>query len=355
MARGGGRGRRGGGGGGGRIPPHQRDTDDTAAPIAADVAINDADAAAIAETESQAMGNKCRKDYRNRIKRFINWLSEHENYSEYYAAGTRAVSDEEASMQNKYYFDHRRDLVYRGFRGDILKAFLSNTKTKRAESDGTVILKSPRDLSKYGDAIKWGAAQAGERLPRTFFEAMDTWMVAYKKEYAGAKKDGRVEENDAQPINAVLFTLFCTWALQENNVFLWVFGLMQWNMMARSINVDPIGFHNMKRGISDSIEIVPDATKTDQAGEFVTCKNLYGNPDEPVVNLFLALAVWVSLNSSSLAQTEKLFRRDGTEEGSASKRYCRQLAEMMQRHNDEVKKHINLRRANPHGIRKVSC
>ena len=63
----------------------------------------------------------------------------------------------------------------------------------------------------------------------------------------------------------------------------------------------------MKRGQSDPIEFLPDSTKSDQAGEFVIMKNVYGNPKEPLVNCMLAIAVWVSLNSDSLPKFEKLF------------------------------------------------
>ena len=162
---------------------------------------------------------------------------------------------------------------------------------------------------------------AGQRLPTEYWEETDKFKTSYKKEYADAKKDGRVEENDAEPITADLFRLMCQWALEENNVYVWVFGLLQWNLMARSINIDPIAFHNMKKGQSDSIEFVPDSTKTDPTGEFVTMKNVYGNPKEPLVNCMLALAVWVSLNSESLAQTEKLFLSKNVKDGSASKKY----------------------------------
>jgi hypothetical protein len=237
---------------------------------------------------------------------------------------------------------------------DIFKAFLSSTKVKKIDDDGNEILKSPEDLRKYGDAVMWGAQIAGQRLPTEYYEEMDRFKASYKKEYAGAKKDGPIEENEAEPITAKLFRLICQWALEENNVYVWVFGLFQWNMMARSINVDPLSFHNLKRGQSDSIEVVPDLTKSDQEGRFVTMKNLYGNAKEPMVNLFLALAVWVSLNSEPLSESEKLFLRGNVNDGSASKKYCRQLAELMKRHNDEVMKNICPRRANPHGVRKVS-
>ena len=85
----------------------------------------------------------------------------------------------------------------------------------------------------------------------------------------------------------------------------------------------------------------------------MTMKIVYGNPKEPEVNVFLALAVWITLNSAALCNSEKLFLRKGVEYGSASKKYYRQLAELMKRHNDAVVEYINLRRASPHGVRKV--
>ncbi|KAL7541385.1 hypothetical protein ACHAXR_011858 [Thalassiosira sp. AJA248-18] len=343
---------RGRGGGGGRIRPGDRDTDDITAPIAAGVGLAAADAAAIEETESKSMTDRCRKDYRNRIKRIIAWLSTKEEYRECYRDGIRELSEEERTKPNKYYFNHTHDLVYAGFRVDIFKAFLSQTKVRWVDDEGNEILKSPEDLRKYGDAVKWAAEMAGQMLSRTYYHEMDKWKASYKKEYAQAKKAGRVEENEADPITAKLFRLMCKWAIEENNVFLWVFSLLQWNLMARSINIDPIAFHNIKRGGEDSIEFTPDTTKTDQAGEFVTMKNVYGNPKEPRVNVFLALAVWTSLNSTKLTQSEKLFLSEDVLEGAASKKYCRQLSEMMKRHNEQVRKHINSRKANPHGIRK---
>ena len=350
MARGGSSGRRSGGGG--RIRPGDRDTDDVTQPIAASEELHADDAAAIRETESKSMKNSCRRDYRNRNERFMQWLST-SKYKQYYRDGIRPVAEDETLDESKYYFGKTRDLVYAGFRVDIFKAFLSATKVKKVDEEGNNILKSPEDIRKYGDAIKFGADIAGEMLSKKYYDEMDKYKASYKKEYADAKKEGRVEENDAEPITSQLFRLMCEWALKENNVFVWTFGLFQWNLMARSINVDPLSFHNLKRGVSDSIECVPDATKSDPAGQFVTMKNLYGNPKEPQVSLFLAMSVWVSLNSSWLSHTERLFLKKGIKEGSASKKYCRQLAEMMKRHNDIAMKHINTRRANPHGVRKV--
>ena len=262
------------GGGGGRIRPHERATDDTTAIIGGNLALSDQHQAAIQSTESKSMKDGCRRDYRNREKRFITWL-ERSEYTEVARDGIRLFTPAEKADPSMYTFNHEKDLVYSGFNVGPLLAFLSETKVKKVVN-GKQFLKSRDDMRKYGDAIQWGAETAGQTLPKTYFERMDKWKKAYKKEYADAKEDGRTEENDAEPISAILFTMLCTWAVHENNIFVWVFGLMQWNLMARSINVDPISFHNMKRGQSDSIEVLPDKTKSDEGGEFVTCKNIYG-------------------------------------------------------------------------------
>ena len=63
---------------------------------------------------------------------------------------------------------------------------------------------------------------AGERLPQTYYEQVDKWKRAYKKEHASAKADGRTEKNGAEPISSILFTRMCMWAVQEGNIFVLV-------------------------------------------------------------------------------------------------------------------------------------
>ena len=81
-------------------------------------------------------------------------------------------------------------------------------------------MSSVSDISKYNDAIKWGAGVAEQRLPTEYYEKIDKFMAAYKKEHAGAKKEGNVDEREADPINGNLFTLICKWAVEEMGSFL---------------------------------------------------------------------------------------------------------------------------------------
>ncbi|KAL9181723.1 hypothetical protein ACHAXT_012066 [Thalassiosira profunda] len=333
--------------GGGRILPHQRDTDDTTPVLGANIELRAEHRDAIVTTEGKSMEDKCRRDYRNRIKEIL---------PGYFEVGTKVLTVEEKADNVVFHWKNDHDLIYSGINVDMIKAFLGEKKVK-LERDGVVLLMhSFSHIRKYDDAIKWGAAMAGARLSQTYYSEMDRFLSAYRKEYTAAKKEGKVDEKDADPITISLFSLICQWAVDEGNTFVWVFSLAMWNLMSRSISVDSLAFHNLKRGASDSVKFQFDETKTDKTGEFVTEKNCYANPCEKRghVCFFTALAVWISLNAEVLELSEKLFIRPGAEAKSASQRYCRQLAEICGRHFDEVKKHLRFSRFNAHGIRKGS-
>src|SRR6056300_760416 len=187
------------GGGGGRIHVHQRETDDTVPIIGTDIAIKENHAAAAQTTQSKGMKDKTRKEHRNRHMHLVIFFKEH--YEEYFEQGTYLLTDEQKADPTKYYFQNDRDLHYQGLNVKMVIAHCSNKKVK---ANGKLI--SPSDLSKYGDAIKWGATMAGEVLPTEFHVEFESFITSYKKEYSEAKKEGKVDEKAADPINAGLFT-----------------------------------------------------------------------------------------------------------------------------------------------------
>ena len=195
---------------GGRILPSHRQTDDSAPSLGVGVALEDAHAVAIEETEARELSDKSRKDYRRRIGLIIKWLEE--KYPDYYCVGTRNVSQEELSTPSKYHLGHQKDLIYRGLRADLFKAFLSDTKVKRIDTDGKVILKSVQDLRKYGDAIMFGAKMAGERLPMSFYEENDRFKNNQKESTPQGQKNTekiRMEKfQKDQEINQSLHSIY---------------------------------------------------------------------------------------------------------------------------------------------------
>ncbi|KAL7523497.1 hypothetical protein ACHAWF_002320 [Thalassiosira exigua] len=333
--------------GGGRIRVHERTVDDQTQIIDAGTEIAIEHTTEINATEQSQMEDKTRKEYRNRIRHIIDfWM---ENYPDYFESGTRVLTEEEKNDTVKFHHKNNRDIIYSGLNVTLVKSFVSVKKTKRINQDGKPVMSSVSDIKKYDDAIKWGSQRAGQPLPSSYYRDMEMFITAYKKEFKAAQKDGRTDEQEADPITATLFCLICKWAVNAGNIFVWVFSLLMWHLMSRSISIDSIAFHNIKMGTSDSIKFKFDETKADKTGELVQEKNCYANPKKSHLCLFLAMACWISINAEKLENTERLFINPGSKLGSASQRYCCQLAELISEHYEEVKRYLQVSRFNAHG------
>ena len=335
---------------GGRIHVSDRTVDDKTKIIGDDIEIEDVHTNDIIETEQSAMEDKTRREYRNRIKRIIKWIKR--KYPSYYEEGIRILDDEEKKDIVKFHHTNTHDLVYAGLNVKVIKAYLSEKKKKKVATDGTVTLSSVSDIKKYDDAIKWGSLRAGQPLPSDYYREMREFIEAYKKEHKVAKKEGRTDEQEADPITSTLFMLILQWAVEEGNIFVWAFSLCMWNLMSRSISIDCLSFHNIKIGSSDSIKFKYDETKADKTGEFTQEKNCYANPLNAVHCFFLALGCWISIESERLETTENLFIIPGSKRGTASQRYCTQLSELVNRHFEAAKHHLRVSHFNAHGLRK---
>ena len=85
------------------------------------------------------------------------------------------------------------------------------------------------------------------------YSMLDTFLAAYKQEYAYQKKKGNVDEREADAISSMLFAMLMKWIVQEGNVFVWDVALLMWNLMMQTININSVALHSIKRGIADSI------------------------------------------------------------------------------------------------------
>ena len=206
-------------------------------------------------------------------------------------------------------------------------------------------------IRKYHDALLFGAQERGTCMSMKYNVEMKKYLQHYKKEVAANKKLGKVDEYDSDPFSFTLVRILCTWFLGSGDIFSWVFLLMQWNCMARSINIDCVGFSNMRRG-TDSLVIKYDDTKADKAGENCHNKNLYANPKDPVVCVFLAIGIYCAMEHKSLENKNCLFLSADAELGNAAQRFCSKLSTVIQKYTDIVASYIRFDRANTHGIRK---
>jgi hypothetical protein len=134
---------------------------------------------------------------------------------------------------------------------------------------------------------------------------------SFKKETTDACSHGNVDEKSADPISFSLFRLILTWAIEQGNIFAWVWTILQWNLMAWSILIDPLALHNIAIS-EDHFVICHDSTKSDKEGEKTHNKAVYCNLLDPVLCPGVSLGVWLLLNQNSFRDnSERAFLRRG--------------------------------------------
>ena len=109
----------------------------------------------------------------------------------------------------KYFFEgkFKTDLIYEGINTNFVMLFLANNKSYKSKKTGKVVLKTWDEMRKYRDAIQWGAMIGRQLLPITFYTEFESFLSGYKKEYANAAAEGRVDESSADPISFHLYPL----------------------------------------------------------------------------------------------------------------------------------------------------
>ena len=196
-------------------------------------------------------------------------------------------------------------------------------------------------LRKYNDAIKWGVKKAGMLLPLEYYRKSEHFMAAYAKEMGSEKQEGRTDEEEANPIPVNLFKLILNWAVEAGNIVVWVFSLLMWNCMSRSINIGVLALPNFNV-FNDCIKINHFTTKTEKAGTKINLKHCYCNSTNPIVNLFLALGIYFTLNQLCFQTTSYLFKSDDTKDKIANNTYCAMLTQLFKANSLAVKCYIRL-------------
>ena len=255
---------------------------------------------ALRETESNTV--KCVPDYRNRIKHIIKFWAEH--YPEYYGEVVFNLSPAQRADRRRYH-TATQDLHYDRLNPELTKLYLSGGVKKKKDGKHYGF----EHVRKYHDAILYCSKLAKQDLPRNYLTQMKQYIQVMKKEKANAKGQGEVEEQDADEIPFALFESLCEWSIKSGNVMVWAFTTLQWNCIGRSVNVDPLGFHNLSWvGGSDAIVVTYDTNKKDPTGENTSPKQCYSNPTNPTVCMFLSLGCFFSINRDMYTRkSDKIF------------------------------------------------
>lgn len=313
--------------------------------IGQDINLTENVEALIRETNNNDLDQDTKRNYRNRLNEIMKfWES---NYYEYYEQGTHSLSAQELNDSNRFWHKNTRDIKYEGINIRMVLAFLG---TKKCKNERQIV--SYPTIQKYHDAILFGARKVEETLPLCYLDGINSFLKCYKKETVKAKQKGTISEEEADPIPFNLYYLILQWSLEENNIFVWVFTILQWNFIARSINIGVLRLHNFRIGIDCGI-VHYDQTKSDQTGMKVSDKHFYSNPFDPVLDIFGALGVWLALERKRFRLNEDIFKNEGTKEKSASSRYCSQLRAIFLRHTAILSSYVRPDHADSHGTRKV--
>ena len=98
----------------------------------------------------------------------------------------------------------------------MIQAFSALKKRK----DNGKWCSSRSQLRKYDDAILCSTKISHQRLPLSYYEQMEKLLAAAKKETTVAKRDGMLDEQEANPITWTLFAKILQWALDRKNIYL---------------------------------------------------------------------------------------------------------------------------------------
>eukprot|EP00978_Attheya_sp_CCMP212_P034979 scaffold149828_cov60-Attheya_sp.AAC.4 len=110
------------------------------------------------------MKEKCKRDYRNRIKQICDFLSE--EYPDYFAIGVRMLTAEDLKNPDMFYHKNK----------------------------GEDKIVSHEHLRKYHDAIMYGSKESKEPLPSAYYDGMNRFLGNYRKETIDAKRCGKMDE-----------------------------------------------------------------------------------------------------------------------------------------------------------------
>ena len=191
---------------------------------------------AIESTKAETIKKKTRNDHGRKIQQLVSFIIN--NHRE--ISSTILVDITPTQKQHVAYpfsSTATKDINYSDQRiTDITLSFLQS-KTLKANSTQ---INSHSHVRKHYDAVLHCAKFANKTLPINFKQQGKLFLDGYKKKHAQHKQKGKVKEIEADPIPFPLYTMLCQWTMKENS-FEWAWTVLQWNCMARSSSIDPLG------------------------------------------------------------------------------------------------------------------
>ena len=215
------------------------------------------------------------------------------------------------------------------------------------KEDGTKVFYCFDHLRKLKDEILFGVQGAKVCLLDGYVVDISAYIESLRKENQKAKNMGQVIEQEVDPISPPLYRLICKRTWLKGDIFVWAVTVLQWNCMARSINIDNLIFNSHSIG-RDSCIIKYFDTKKDKERTKTSPNNCYANPFDPFICLFNAVGCYLCVNDETRkrGRKEKRLLSHGSKEVSASYKYCKALSKIFSGMTETLREYIRPDHAN---------
>ncbi|ETN23834.1 hypothetical protein PPTG_00343 [Phytophthora nicotianae INRA-310] len=152
-------------------------------------------------------------------------------------------------------------------------------------------------LSGYRSSIKDVYRQKRLDLPSEYLDDLKILYQGLKRVEAEDDQSGRSRRPGKEPLSYSLYTQLAKLTLAlEDNGFLHLFLLTQWNLMCRSVSVETLHLTHLHCA-DDSVGCVLHKTKTNQEGSGPKDpRHIYANPLQPSCCWMLALGLYLASN-----------------------------------------------------------
>ena len=97
------------------------------------------------------------------------------------------------------------------------------------------------------------------------------------------------------PISFEIYRIFCKYAIETVDIFVWAYKVIQLSCITRSISIDDLTFGQIALGIN-SLVIKYCDSKYDQKGKITSSKNYYCNPFDYLLCIFTALGCYLCIH-----------------------------------------------------------
>lgn len=254
-----------------------------------------------------------------------------------------------------------KDIVWHNLPISLVKAYLETDKMKFAHNkNGTVKVNENGEKLYTNEKVATNFATSLKNMCRlthgnfspTFRLELEDYIHVIKKQRNQAKKEGRTDENAADPIPYSLLYCICLYAVTTGNVLLWAFSLLLWNCIGRIKNIAELKFTHFSLH-EDCIGVCYDDTKTKKEGEQLNIKHIYANIKDWHMNCLCAMGVYFMFHNSSWLPRQMLLFMNYSKKGqNAASNYAYALKKFVQDNLSRVKSFMSTDHFNPYGLRK---